>query len=193
LPATARAKRHRRSSTIVFLIPFLVIGVAIAYLTYSAAFASSGTLLVRAGSSHSQLQAGFTANGQRGQTPMNLTLNHGSYTVAFSPLPFYQTPSPLEVTVLSGKTTYAFGLYVPAPEGVAISGQSFNTTSITALHGVTPVTWVNNNASTVTLLGNDFPQVDILPGRSFTHVYASPGTFSFELQGSSTTGTVTVQ
>jgi plastocyanin len=176
-----------------FFLPFVVIGGAAAYVWFSGALVGPGTLSVAAGSGGSPLVARFTVNGITGQTPANITLGEGTYTVVFTQLQWYATPPSDPVTVLTGITVYAYGQYNPVVDYVAVTDSGFNATRISALHGVTPVTWVNQSQSTVTLLSSSFAQTNILPGRSFTHVFASTGAYTVLLQGTTTSVVIAVQ
>ena len=165
----------------------------IAYIVFSSTFAPPGTLVVRAGSDGSPLSVTFSLQGVQGSTPMNFSLSGGSYTVDFSNLTWYSSPSPVTIVVLSGQTAYAYGAYTPIPKAISIANDAFNESRVAVLHGVTPVTWVNRGENAVALVGVGFPSVTIPPGGSRTYVFPSAGTYTIEIQGTSSYDTITAQ
>jgi hypothetical protein len=114
-----------------------------------------------------------------GTTPMTLSLSQGSYTVTFSALAWYTTPPPKYVTVLSGKDSYAVGVYDPIVEYVSVGGGQFNRTSLAVEHGVTPVVWVNPSSEDQIIFSQLTGRVEVPPMQNFTYVFQQKGTFTF--------------
>jgi len=189
----SKPRRRRRSSVLPFFIPFVVVGVIVAFILLSGSSSGPGTLVVRAGYGGTFIAAGFTVNGATFTTPANVTLPAGDYTVDFAPLSWYATPSPQSVTVPERTAIYAFGTYTPISRFVGISSSAFNSTTISALHGVTPVVWVNRENVPVTILSSVFSEETIDPGQSFSYVFQSAGTYGFQIFGGASTLTVNVQ
>jgi hypothetical protein len=191
-----KSKSRRKTSSLPFFIPIAAAALFVLYLYLTSTASASGTLNVRAGTgtNNSTLTAQFTVNGVTGTTPENLTLGQGAYTITFSPLSFFETPTPYTVTIIPGSTTYAYGHYTPKGAFIAIRSTGFNVTQASVLHGVTPITWVNQSGQTETLASPLFPSsVQLLPGRTFTYVIRSAGTYSFALLGLSASLTVNAQ
>src|SRR2546428_7907903 len=170
------SRRRRRIGKLLFAIPLLVLTVAIVfgYLASS----QPGTLDVEARDAHSlnPLAAQAYVNGNSVMTPTTLSLVQGVYTVTFSQLQWYQTPSARTVSLSAGHTAYALGEYTPTPEIIRISSGGLDTTSISAKGGLSPVVWVNTSAQFVVLLGDQFNRVIINPNKNFPTTYQSPGT-----------------
>jgi len=112
-------------------------------------------------------------------TPMTLSLAQGAYTVTFSAEPWFTTPTAIDVTVAGGKHAYAVGTYDPIVEYVSVGGGQFNSTSLDALHGVTPVVWVNPSSSDQIIYSQPTGRVEILPMQNYTYIFQHPGTFVF--------------
>jgi len=189
----SKPRRRRKSSVIPFLIPFVVIGAIVAFILLSTSASGPGTLVVRAGYGGTFITAGFKVNGATYTTPANVTLPAGYYTVDFAPVSWYRAPSPQNVTVPEKTDVFAFGAYTPVSRFIGISNSAFNSTTISALHGVTPVVWVNREGVPVTILSSVFLDKTINPGQSFTYVFQSAGTYGFQISGGASTLTVNVQ
>lgn len=192
-----RSKRSRRLGTLIFFIPVVVVLALVVFAVVEAVFLNNGTLEVTAMSSGPYsspvpLEAPASVNGVSMTTPFNLSLGQGSYTVTFGSLRWYNTPKPVSVTVPRGTIAYALGSYTPTVRHVALSGTTFNGTSTTALHGVTPVVWINTTGNDEVLESAQFSTRDILPGQSYAMVFPTSGTFTFYLLQGSTLFTVNV-
>ena len=76
---------------------------------------------------------------------------------------------------------------------IGFSQNSFNSTSLTAVHGVTPVIWVNVSSQVVTLQSKFFGTIPVQPGRNASFVFQAAGTFNFWIfNDQSVAGTITV-
>lgn len=181
-------KRDRRGSkygTLLFVIPLIVIFGIVAFTVYSDYTApTTGTLSVIT-LVHPYHQAEVkeaeqvTVDGSAMTAPLNLTVAPGSETVVFQPLNGYSTPSPRTVVVEAGKTAYAVAVYVPIVRVVGVETNSFNVTSVKAVQGVTPVSFVNISNQTVTIESLAFGLRAIDAGLNFTYVYQSQGTSEY--------------
>jgi len=195
-------RKSRYNSTVgklVFILPVIVIIVIGVYAFVS--LNSPGTLIVEAQDASCvqlqencpQLQVTATVNGAAHTTPTTLSLVQGSYTVDFGTMQFYYTPASSNVSVSPGHTTYAVGSYQPITKFIEVSGTGFNVTSVTVLHGVTPVVWANPTGSTVSFTGSPFSQVTLVPGDSYTYTFATPGNYQFFINSANATLTIKVQ
>ena len=190
-----RKRGRDRFGRLVFFIPILIVLLLVAFALWSGATGTSGVLMVRAQSASSastSLPASVSVNGETSTVPFNLTLAQGSYVVTFNPLGWYTAPPPETVVVPAGKTSYAVGVYTPVERVVAISNDGFNQTSITALHGVTPVVWVNEAGSPVVLDVQGVKAVPLEAGQNYTQVFQSAGKFAYSIFNTSEQGRVTV-
>jgi hypothetical protein len=196
-----RAKRKgRRFGTYLFIVPLLVISVVVAYqLINDYYYPQTGTFSVNAQSSAKYYHAvglNVTASvgSRNGVTPFTLSLTQGAYTVTFPALTWYSSPQPRDVSVVAGRTAYAVGVYDPVVDYVAISQSQFNTTRIIAMHGVTPVVWLNQMGENVAILSDPTGLVTILPNQNFTFVFPAFGSYSVRLpQFNSSSMVVNVQ
>ena len=179
----------------MFFIPILIVLFLIALALLSGATGTTGVLVVHAQSSASsstQLRVSAKVNGETLTTPFNLTLNQGSYVVDFNPLTWYTAPIPETILLSAGKTAYAVGVYTPVERTIAISSNGFNQTSVTALHGVTPLVWMNEAGFPLVLDVQGLQAVPLQAGQNYTHVFQSAGKFSFSIFETSAQGLVTV-
>jgi hypothetical protein len=179
-----RRERRRRIGILLFLIPTIIVLAIVAYAIISAETFQDGTLYVGAQSSNryyatQQLNVRVDVAGQVVTTPGNVSLAQGSYAVSFPTQPWYVTPPAKTVTVRAGQYSYAVGVYTPIVEVVSLAGGSFNSTSIGALHGVTPVVWVNPSSSYQVITSDLTGRVIIPPMQNYTYVFQQPGTFVF--------------
>ena len=152
----------------------------VVYAIVSAVGSPNGTLVVEAQSSGKNsvsLGVSVSINGQKATTPATLTLSQGTYTVTFSAVPWYTTPPARVVLVPTAKTSYVVGTYNPIEEFVSVGGGGFNRTSLSVLHGVTPVVWVNPSTTDQVIYSPPMGKVDIPPMQNFTYVYPQAGTF----------------
>jgi len=188
--AMSMRRSRRRPGRLVFLFPLLLLTIAIAYgyLTSN----QPATLVLTARASGREISTIVSVNGRYYSTPTNLSLPQGLYSVTFADLQWYQTPAERSVTLFAGRTAYALGEYLPAPRVVTITSKGFDTTTITALHGVTPVTWTNRGNGTLILDGDSFNRAFLLPLQNFTYVYPASGTFMFWIDSTQIQGTVSV-
>jgi len=75
-------------------------------------------------------------------------------------------------------------------KGIAMSQNGFNSSSVTALHGVTPVVWINVGTLPVSIEVSSGGRVLLNPSQNYTMVFSSSGTFSFDIPNSGFSGTV---
>ena len=192
-----RKRRQGRLGRLLFILPIVVILIAVMYQIFSYYTVQQGTLVVNAETSNRYyparlLNATISVAGVVRNTPTNLSLGAGVYTVTFSPLQWYHSPADRQIDVLAGRTAYAWGIYSPLVAVVEINQAGLNATKISALHGVTPVVWVNKTDKFTVLLGDVFNQAVINPGQNFTTIYQGAGTYGFSISGTSNGGTVQV-
>jgi len=185
-------KRRSQFGKLLFALPVLLLVAAIVYGYFSVS--QPGSLVVGARDAHTlnPLAVQAYVNGKSVTTPTTLSLVQGVYTVTFSQLQWYQTPGARTVSLSGGHTAYALGEYTPTPEIIRISGGGFDTTSISAKSGLSPVVWVNTSAQFVVLLGDQFNRVIINPNQNFTYIYQSTGRFQYSIWQTDFTGTVGV-
>jgi hypothetical protein len=192
-----RNKRRDRIGKLLFLLPVIFVVAVVIFAIFSYVTTQTGTLEIMAQSSarffpEIQLNAQVQVSNQAGTTPFQVTLPQGTYYVTFGPLSWYSTPPPKTVSIPGGLTVYAVGVYNPIMRVIEIDRAGFNSSQITALHGVTPVIWKNFNGTDVVLQGDAFGQAIISAGHNFTYIYTSPGSFSFQLLFAHQAGTVKV-
>ena len=177
---------------LLFVVPavvIIVIGV-LAFIHLN----SPGTLVVRAEDENlAPLVVPFTVNGNSYTSPVNVSLSQGSYVVSFGTIPWYYPPTARDVTITPGYQTYAVGSYQPETKFVQVTVSGFNETTVAALHGVTPVTWINPSSSLVTFSGGPFQQVRLESGQSYTYTFTTPETFEIRVGNTNETMTVSVQ
>ncbi len=185
-----RAKKRNPIGTLLFLIPIIVVSGVVAYAVVTGAGSTNGTLVVEAQSMSKYFPAkALTVTASVGShtsvTPYNLTLTQGAYTVTFAAIQWYTAPPPKAVDVIAGRASFAVGAYQPIIDAVSVRGDQFNVTSLGAMHGVTPVIWVNPTSDFVTISGSPLGRVSIAPTQNFTYIFQQPGTYGFEIVGSS--------
>jgi hypothetical protein len=182
-------KRHtakRRLGILLFLVPLIIIGTIIAYQLVQGTYSQTGTLIVRAQSSARYyrsvgLNVSATVGVASGVTPFELELTQGTYKVKFSEQKWYHTPSERLVNVPRGVTSYVVGVYDPIVETVSVSHNMFNSTELIAMHGVTPVVWVNGMSDFVVISSDLTGRVSIAPSQNFTYIFQKAGVFTFSL------------
>jgi hypothetical protein len=191
-----RSRHSRRAGVLVFLLPVLVMVGAVSYLALQTYFFSTGTLEVQAiasvqGSGPSPMNVTAKVSGVTGTTPFQRALPQGTYTVTFQSVKWFKTPDPISVSVFSGKTAFATGTYSPISVHVGLGQDGLNSTTVDALHGVTPVVWVNTSGQSVVLRvdGNAY---DLFAGGTTTHVFTSAGTYAYTINGQQFQGFVNV-
>ena len=96
------------------------------------------------------------------------------------------------MSVLAGQTVYAVGVYQPLERIIAMSNGGFNQTAATALHGVTPVVWVNREGTTLRLDIQGLEPVSLQAGENYSHIFQSAGKYAFSVYGFAAEGQVTV-
>lgn len=182
-------KRHtakRRLGILLFLVPLMIIGTVIAYQLVQGIYSQTGTLIVRAQSSaryyrSAGLNVSATVGVASGVTPFELELTQGTYKVKFSEQKWYHTPPERLVNVPNGKSSYIVGVYDPIVDEVLIGNSKFNSTELTAMHGVTPVVWINEMSESVVIDSSLTGRVSIAPSQNFTYIFQKVGVFTFSL------------
>jgi hypothetical protein len=181
-------KRRGRFGTLLFALPIVLIALVVAYQLISETYFNSGTLSVAAQSSGKYypqvvLKVTATVGTQAGTTPFTLSVTQGTYTVNFSPMPWYSTPLSRTVSVVAGRTSYAVGVYDPIVKGVSVEANQFNVTSISAKHGVTPLVVINKMSVYAVIQGGPTGTIIIQPSQNYTNVFGSAGTYTFSILG----------
>jgi hypothetical protein len=188
-------RKSRYNPTIgklLFVIPVIVI-IAVGVYAF-VQLNTPGTLVVRAeDQNQKQLSAEFTVNGHQYVTPAKISLPAGSYTVDFYTLTWYYPPSTQDVTVRPGQTIYAGASYVPQVMFVQVTTTGFNTTSISALHGVTPVVWKNPSGATVDFTSGPFKGLYLNAGQSYSYTFSTAGKYAIMISSSNSTLDVQVE
>jgi plastocyanin len=190
-----RGKKHSRLGGLVFFIPTVIILGIVAFGVFSYISTRSGTLEVEAMSSARyepsvQLHPLVTVNGMSTKSPFNVTLPEGEYTVVFGNMSWYTTPASRSVVVSGGETQFAVGVYDPVVRVISMSSVGFNSTSVTAEHGLTPVIWVNVGENAFTLNIQGLARISLNPGENYTTIFSTQGTFSYSILNSGYNGTV---
>jgi hypothetical protein len=90
-------------------------------------------------------------------------------------------------------TSYAVGVYDPISRVIQVTNSGFNATTVTALHGITPVNWTNPSNVAVTLEGSPAGTQVLLPGQTYSYIFPSAGTFEFTQLSNNDNVTVSVQ
>lgn len=193
-----KKKQGAPYANILFWLPIGVIVLLVIVALNAIVANQNGTVVVRAVTSgryspQALFSASYTIGSARGVTPTNISLGTGPYTVIFGSVPWFKTPPPKSFYLPGGKTYYATGVYDPVPKVIAITSQGLNATKVAALHGVTPVVWVNWGPSYVVLEFQDGTHFQINPSQNYTRVFDSPGNYSFDTLSSGFAGEVDVQ
>lgn len=191
-------KQSRRSKTfgkLAFFIPVVAIALVVIFGVLNAATTQSGVLIVEAYSSaRYSPRVGLTPQVQVGSqtmtAPFNLTLTGGTYQVTFGAVSWYTAPGSRSVTIVGGRTAYAVGVYSPVVRVISIGSHGFNSTSVTAMHDVTPVVWVNNNSTFAVLDVSSVGHVVLEPSQNYTVVFSSAGAFGYDIPNTAFNGTV---
>jgi hypothetical protein len=181
-----RLKAKRRLGILLFLVPLIIIGTVIAYQLVQGTYSQTGTLIVRAQSSAKYyrsvgLNVSTTVGTANGVTPFELELTQGAYKVKFSEQKWYHTPADRLVNIPSGKTSYVVGVYDPIVETVSVSRSQFNSTELHAMHGITPIVWVNEMSDSVIIYSDLTGRVSLAPSQNFTYIFQDVGVFTFSL------------
>jgi hypothetical protein len=191
-----RSKGSPRFGRVVFLIPVVVIVALVFFALFDTGATQPGTLEVIAESSARyspsvQLHVSIAVGSTIETSPFNFSLSQGQYEVTYGPAEWYITPPSKLVSVLNGRMQYAIGTYEPLIKVVTINQTGFNATSITALHGVTPVVWINEGGSRVILEIDSIGNFPLNPSQNYTTVLPSLGTYNFDIFNTRFGGTVT--
>jgi hypothetical protein len=194
-PVLNRKRQRRRFGGLVFFVPTVLAVAVVAFAIVSFLSVQNGTLVVEASSSGRYsppvpLHPHVTVDGTTEVSPFNVTLPQGTYTVTFGEVAWYATPPPRTVVVSGGKSQFAVGVYSPILREIAITSSGFNSTAVTALHGVTPVVWVNLSHDSVVLDIKNLNVITIGPGGNFTKIFPTEGSFDFSLLDTGFNGTV---
>jgi hypothetical protein len=179
----------------------VVVVVAIFTSWYYAAtltFNSSATIIIVAQTpsnyyySPKELNATVDFDGKMHTMPLTLQLGDGTYLAVFQPLQWYSTPPSENFTVFYlSQSSYFTVIYTPVPAVFALTQTGLNATIVQAKSGVTPVTWLDETNSPVTLTAPGIGSEPIAPGGNYTTVFDSPGSVAFQISGGAT-GTVNV-
>jgi hypothetical protein len=181
-------KKGDRYGTLVFLIPVILVVSLAAYAVFDATLSQDGTLIVRAQTSAKYypteyLNVTVSVTGKSGITPFTISLPQGTYTVTFPSERWFTSPASRTVNVTARSDSFVVGVYNPIPVTVSVNQTKFNTTAISVLHKVTPVTWVNptNNYDVISsaLTG----RIIIAPMQNYTYVFQESGSYSFSIIG----------
>lgn len=197
-PGSAAVKRRKVSSTvgrILFAIPVVVIVALVILGLASTLSAHNGTLTVEAVSSGRfsppiQLKVQATVGARTEVTPFNLSLPQGEYSVAFGNESWYIAPANRSVSLLGGKTAYVIGTYEPIVRAISVTASGFNTTELTAEHGVTPVVWINQGDTVEVLEVSGVGRVPLSPSQNYTKVFDTQGTVTFAILNTGYSGTI---
>lgn len=190
-----RTKSSKRLGKLLFFIPVMAISVLVVLGLVSSITSGSGTLVINAVSSGRyspsvQLRVSATVGAVTQTTPFNLSLSQGEYVVVYGPKEWYATPPSRSVFLPNGRTEYAIAAYSPILRAIAITPNGFNSTSVTAMHGVTPVVWINQGNSVAVLEINNIRSVALNPSQNYTMVFSSAGTYGFAIFDTNYTGLV---
>ena len=189
----SRTRSSRRVGRILFFIPVFVVLAIIAFAFATSLTVQTGTLVVMAKSSGPQsvaLHPAVSVGSTTQIAPFNISLPQSQYTVVLGPHAWYKAPPPRTLLLSLGKTEYAVGVYTPATRGIAVSQNGFNSSTVTALHGVTPVVWVNVGSSPVSIEISGVGRLLLNPAQNFTAIFSSVGTFGYDVPGSGFSGSV---
>jgi hypothetical protein len=194
-----RSLQRRKIVILPFLVPVILLTSFTLYLISNSS--TEGQLVIQAIAPDpfsndacrcTYLNVTALVDGASVITTASLSLQQGYHYVIFQPVRWYITPEPRSIFIEAKTVTYATGLYKPIPRIIAVSVKSFNSTAVTALHMVTPVTWINVTNKTVVIIGDDFQEHILLPGESFTWYYTRQGIYRFSIFNSTAYGYVQV-
>lgn len=193
-----KGKRKAPYANLIFWLPIVLVVVLVIFALTTLVLNQTSTVVIRAMTSgryspQVSLRASYTMGGVTGFTPSNQSVGQGEQTIVFGALPWYKTPSPLSFYLPGGKTYYATAVYSPILAGFAITSQGLNATKVTALHGVTPVVWLNQGSSVAILEFQDGSRALIPPSQNYTRVFSLPGDFTFGSLSGGLAGEVVVQ
>ena len=179
----------------VFFIPIIISLLLVIIGLASFTPAQPGTLVVETFSSGRysppvQLRVPVTVGTITKTSPFNLSLSQADYNVTFGSIVWNTTPPPRSILISGGKTEFAVGTYDPVLMIVSVTQNGFNSTRVTALHGVTPVVWVNEGSSPVTLEITHIATLILNPSQNYTKIFPIQGVYNFDLRNSGINGTI---
>jgi hypothetical protein len=189
-------KSKSRQNTLIgklfFIIPILIIAILVVYAYVN--LNSSATLMVQARTTGGALiQVPVTVNGMTGETPWTLSLGQGNYVVTFATIEWYYPPPSRDVSLQAGQTEYAVSTYKPITKVISVTPSSFNSTTVTALHDITPVVWLNRGSSPVVFSGPLIGRT-VIPGmENFTYTFPAAGSYVYTSLDSNQNVTIDVQ
>jgi hypothetical protein len=198
----ARKKRDERLGKLAFFIPLIVIISLVVYGYFQVN--APGTIKVEAlafdkyapvGDQNTTLSVTANVDGTTETTPFSVSVSAGTYDVTFGSNQWYVTATPHTVTLGGHQTAFAVGTYNVVAKVITLTQAGFNATSVSALHGVTPVIWINDLNKTVSIGVLPYGNQVLEPGQNFTAIYQNTGSFEYASPvggSSSSSGTVTV-
>jgi hypothetical protein len=192
-----RRKPSRRVGLIIFLLPLLIVAGFAAILSYQYFSVGNGTLFVNAVSSGRyspsvSLKVQVKINGMTETTPFNTTEPDGTYVISFSAAPGYATPENKTVVVSRGSSVYAVATYSPTVVIITLTADGFTPPSVNAVHGVTPVVWVDRTGVDSAIEVAPGVSRDLFADSNVTYIYQVAGTYTYSLNAGQWTGTVSV-
>ena len=193
--------RHERLGKLIFLIPVIVLVALVVYGFFLVT--APGTLKVEAIAQDKYvagqavpIQVSVTVAGpsgtETGTTNASFSLDSGTYTVTYVSAAGYTAPLPVTIGVPHGQTVFALGTYQAIAKVVSIGQSGFNATKVAAVHGVTPVIWINTSGLDLSVSIQNDGYHPLEPGQNFTQIFQNPGSFGFQIVGSNTSGIVQV-
>ncbi len=195
-------KRRKLLGNLLFVLPLIVIIAISTYAFFEVSQPGTLKIITYAQDKYvgpgqpTQIGAPVTlyvnSNPRQYTSPATLSLKQGDYTVTFGQLNWYFTPSSRDVSVQPGQTVYADGVYQVIPRIVQCSQTGFNSTEVSAMHGVTPVIWTNPTSDPIVLVGQPFNRVVLNAGQNFTLVFPGPGSYAYGILSTNYNGTVSV-
>jgi hypothetical protein len=181
-----KSKYSSRLGKLFFIIPIVIIGSLVVYAFVE--LNAPGTVIVTAETTAGvELHVEATIDGKTGQTPWTLSLPQGNYIVNYTSVQWYYPPVSRDVGLLPGNTVYAAVAYSPIQRIIQVTPLGFNETTVTALHGVTPVNFTNPSSSTVSLEGSLISRLVIAPGQTYGYIFPSAGTYEFAVANTNET------
>jgi len=184
-------KYNPRLGRLFFFVPLIIIGILVVYAFVELNL--PGTLMITAQDENGNpLHVTASVSGNNYTTPQTLKLGQGSYTVDFATLAWYYPPQSRSVSVTPGHEVYAVGVYTPAVKYIQVTPSGFNVTSITVMHGLTPVTWINPSTSLVLFSGGPMQTTEVRPGATYTTVFPVAEVFTVNVVSSNQSLTITV-
>ncbi|HXW37862.1 MAG TPA: hypothetical protein VEJ36_08190 [Nitrososphaerales archaeon] len=192
-------KKESRYSWLLFFVPLLILSLAVAVPLISDSLGGNqGRLDVVATAypyheSPISLIVQAEVNGTIVTTPDVLHLVAGYYAVEFPVQDGYTSPATKTAVVPAGVTATVVGSYYPIKKVIGFTEGYTNATRVSAIHGVTPVSWLNLSSQAVTLQSDFFGQLPIQPGENATMVFSQPGSYTWWVYtDKNVTGLITV-